>query len=194
MTVSRALLAGAALAGLAFVWGGGADWLVGHGFAAHMLRHSLIVTGIALAIAAALPAGWRRAVPPALAGAVIEFIAVWGWHLPALHRLAASHPAWFAAEQASFLIAGLLVWAGALHAAHPLIGAGALLLTSMHMTLLGALMVLSRADIYGGLHGTLADQQLGGLIMLGIGTPVYLIGGLWLTGLALTERNAAEPS
>jgi putative membrane protein len=54
------------------------------------------------------------------------------------------------------------------------------------------------ADLYAAFCGTPPDlfgQQLGGLLMLGIGTPIYLGGGLWLTALALRgadgEREAA---
>ena len=53
----------------------------------------------------------------------------------------------------------------------------------MHMTLLGAMLVLAPRDLYAELCGTAPDlsgQQIGGLLMLGIGTPVYLAGGLWL--------------
>ena len=76
----------------------------------------------------------------------------------------------------------------------PLAGAGGLLLTSMHMTLLGALLVLAPRDIYADICGTAPDlsgQQIGGMLMLAIGTPVYLIAGLWLTGQALQERRQA---
>jgi putative membrane protein len=61
------------------------------------------------------------------------------------------------------------------------------------MTLLGALLVLSNADLYAAFCGKPPDlfgQRLGGLLMLGIGTPIYLLGGLWLTGLTLRERTA----
>jgi putative membrane protein len=61
-----------------------------------------------------------------------------------------------------------------------------LLLTSMHMTLLGALLALSPRPLYPHLHGAagltpLADQQLGGAIMLLVGGVSYLLGGLALT-------------
>lgn len=65
-------------------------------------------------------------------------------------------------------------------------------MTSMHMTLLGALLVLAPRDIYAAICGTppdLSGQQIGGMLMLAIGTPVYLIAGLWLTGQALREKG-----
>ena len=67
-------------------------------------------------------------------------------------------------------------------------GAGVLglLLTSMHMTLLGALLALTPRPLYAHADGfsrltPLEDQHLGGAIMLLVGGASYLIGGLWLT-------------
>ena len=162
-------------------------------FPAHMLSHMTLVAVAAPLLVLAFPAAFDRLRVPALAGAVLEFLIVWGWHLPALHGAARLATGWHLAEQALFLAGGLAVWAGALRAREPLAGAGALLLTSMHMTLLGALLVLSGQDLYAAFCGTPPDlfgQRLGGLLMLGIGTPVYLIGGLWLTSLTLREGAA----
>lgn len=168
---------------------------LGH-FSAHMLRHMLVVAIASALIAAALPdLGARMPLSP-LAATLIEFLVVWGWHLPVLHDAArASTPA-YVVEQFLFLAAGLLVWASVLQPGRQLAGAGGLLLTSMHMTLLGALITLSPRLLYG-LHGegaaALADQQLGGMIMLAIGTPVYLIAGLALIASALRDdRHSGE--
>jgi putative membrane protein len=63
----------------------------------------------------------------------------------------------------------------------------------MHMTLLGALLILAPRDLYAAICGTAPDltgQQAGGMLMLAIGTPVYLLGGLLLTGRALAEEPA----
>ena len=62
----------------------------------------------------------------------------------------------------------------------------ALLLTAMHMTLLGALLGLTPRPLYQHMDGfsglsALDDQHLGGAIMLLIGGISYLLGGLWLT-------------
>jgi len=60
----------------------------------------------------------------------------------------------------------------------------------MHMTLLGALLTLAPRVLYvPGCVGSLGEQQLGGMMMLAIGTPIYLIAGLWLTGGALREGD-----
>ncbi len=161
-------------------------------FPAHMLRHIGLVAGVAPLAVLALPGLARRWAVPVLLAAAIEFAVIWAWHLPQLHAWAQGSAGAWLAEQLAFLAAGLAVWAGALCTRAPLVGAGGLFLTSMHMTLLGALLILAPHDLYAGAHGgagDLAGQQLGGLLMLGIGTPVYLLGAL-----ALAARVIREPS
>ncbi len=168
-----------------------ARWL-GAEFAAHMLRHMMLVAVIApLLVIGAPRLSDRLAISPLLAAAV-EFAVVWAWHLPGAHGLAFLSGPGFVAEQGSFLLAGVLVWAGCLRAPQPLAGAGGLLLTSMHMTLLGALLVLAPRDLYAEICGTAPDltgQQIGGLLMLAIGTPIYLVAGLMLTARALNPAQ-----
>jgi putative membrane protein len=184
----RGAVALIAVVTLAVAWLAPLERWIGAPFPAHMLAHMLLVAVAAPALVLALPQAFGRLRVPVLAGAILEFLIVWGWHLPALHGAARTDGNWYLLEQALFLGGGLAVWAGALRAAEPLAGAGSLLLTSMHMTLLGALLVLSSKDLYAAFCGTSPDvfgQRLGGLLMLGIGTPIYLVAGLWLTGLAL---------
>ncbi|ASP21306.1 cytochrome c oxidase caa3 assembly factor (Caa3_CtaG) [Antarctobacter heliothermus] len=166
-------------------------WL-GSDFPHHMLRHMGLVAVVAPLLVLGFPRATSFFAFSPLLGAVVEFVVVWGWHLPGLHALADGHTVWLIVEQGSFFLAGLLVWAGALRAAEPLAGAGGLLLTSMHMTLLGALIILAPRDLYAEICGRAPDldaQQIGGFIMLGIGTPVYLISGLLLTGKALKHQE-----
>lgn len=169
------------------------DWdVVLAPFPAHMLRHMALVSLAAPALVLALPSLTRIA-PPVVLAAALEFAVVWGAHLPALHGAAQGSPGLFALEQAAFLAVGVAVWASALPPGDLLPGAGALLLTSMHMTLLGALLILAPTDLYAEIcrrAPNLSGQQFGGVLMLAIGTPVYLAGGLWLTGTALRERPA----
>ena len=154
----------------------------GDPFARHMLRHMLLVAVIAPLLVVVLPTP-KRPIPDAtvLAATVAEFVVVWGWHLPLLHDLAQVATAVFLLEQASFLAVGYWLWRSALQTGSELAAVGALLLTSMHMTLLGALLVLAAEPLYHA-HGehvaTLAGQQIGGVLMLGIGTPVYLVVAL----------------
>ncbi|WP_033315494.1 cytochrome c oxidase assembly protein [Limimaricola hongkongensis] len=179
---------------LAAIWVAPVAMWLGSAFAGHMLRHMVLVALAAPLLVLGWPAMGRALALGPLAAAALEFIVIWSWHLPRAHGLAYRSDAGFVAEQASFLIAGLLVWSGCLRAAHPLAGAGGLLLTSMHMTLLGALLILAPRDLYAawcGLMPDLGGQQIGGMLMLGIGTPVYLVAGLLLTARAVKEREAA---
>lgn len=154
-------------------------------FADHMARHMSVVAVAAPLLAFGLRGTALPSVPPLLA-TLIELVVVWGWHLPAAHAAAQTSAAWFAAEQASYLTAGLVLWQAVLRPGRQLAGAGGMLLTSMHMTLLGALLILAARPLYPSpICGGPADQQMGGMIMLGIGTPIYLFAGLVLTARAL---------
>jgi len=183
---------------LAAVWLGPLPQLARQAFAAHMTMHMGVVAVaapvLALAIAGARLDPVRRA--PALfapiVASLVELLVVWGWHAPALHRLARHAPGGLVVEQGMFLLAGLLVWLSAVggdarqRAGRAGGGIVALLLTSMHMTLLGALLALPTRPLYPHTTGfagltPLQDQHLGGAIMLVVGGLVYLLGGLALT-------------
>ena len=149
-----------------------------------------------------------------------ELIVVWTWHAPVLHHFARSSTIGIVLEQGTFLVAGLWLWIAAVGGGERRStirakeeraasrnerlhdtergsrrGAGVvgLLLTSMHMTLLGALLALTPRPLYphlGGVFGLtpIEDQLLGGAIMLLVGGLAYLLGGLWLmAGLLRTD-------
>lgn len=167
------------------------DW-AGADFPHHMLRHMGLVAIVTPLLVLGFPNATRPFALSPLVGAAVEFVVVWGWHLPGLHGWADGGGVGLVFEQGSFAVAGLLVWAGALRAEQPLAGAGGVLLTSMHMTLLGALIILAPRDLYAEICGRVPDldaQQLGGLLMLGIGTPVYLVAGLVLVARALDDKR-----
>lgn len=189
---------------LLFAWAGPLPRLVAQSFAAHMWLHMLVV-GVAVPLIAAALAP-RLAVTSALALPIVvsllDFVVVWGWHAPALHHASRTEPLVLVAEQASFFTISLLVWlvalAGRDRGNAALGGAMALFFTSMHMTLLGALLGLAPRPLYEGHHGhdgwlglsPLADQQLGGVVMLAIGGVVYLCGGLILMARVLRRVPA----
>ena len=195
-------LAGALV--LLFAWAGPLPGLVPQSFAAHMWLHMLVV-GVAVPLIAAWLAP-RLAITSALALPIVvsllDFVVVWGWHAPALHHASRSLPLVLVAEQASFFAVSLLVWLAALSGRDrgnaAMGGAMALFFTSMHMTLLGALLGLSPRPLYQGHHGgdgwlglsPLADQQVGGVVMLAIGGVVYLAGGLVLMARVLRRAPA----
>jgi putative membrane protein len=185
---------------LAAVWLGPLPGLAPHLFAAHMAMHIAVVCVAAPLIAVGLAAsrfdpvdGWPLLFSP-LTASLVELVIVWGWHAPAPHEAARTMPAMLAVEQATFLAAGLLLWVAVLGGDRRTrreragVGILGLLLTSMHMTLLGVLLTLSPRVLYGhgvGVSAQLEDQRLGGLMMLIGGGTVYLIGGLMLLGWLL---------
>jgi putative membrane protein len=84
-----------------------------------------------------------------ISASVLELVIVWAWHAPALHQAARHGTTALVAEQGMFLLAGLFVrlstfggdaWRRGNRTAAGVVG---LLLTSMHMTLLGALLALT---------------------------------------------------
>lgn len=189
---------------LAIAWLGPLPRLAQHAFYAHMTMHMLVVAAAAPLLALGLAGGrfdpvrrWPAFFPP-VPISLLELLVVWAFHLPALHH-AASHGAGRLIEQGSFLACGLLIWTAAFGGSaaqrRERAGAGvaALLLTSMHMTLLGALIGLAPRPLYHHAgHATgmtaLEDQHLGGAVMLVAGGVVYLAGGLWLMAGLLREK------
>jgi putative membrane protein len=198
---------------LALAWGGAADWAFGPSFTAAMTVHMAVV-----AVAAPLLA-WSLAMrfphpsplwPGPIGASAVEFAVVWGWHLPLPHDAARHLPGIAVLEQASFLAAGLLLWLACLRRGPARQGAGilALLLTSMHMTLLGVLLTLAPRPLFSHGHGApgeamgelmgglvpdaLTDQAIGGVIMLLFGGATYLAGGVVLAA-RLLNRPAPLP-
>jgi putative membrane protein len=176
--------------------------LLGGAFSAHMTMHMGVVAvaapllAIGLAGGALDPVRWRPALFPPIPVSLVELGVVWTWHAPALHRAARHSAGLLALEQGSFLISGALVWLAALgggaaqRAQRRGAGIVALLLTSMHMTLLGALLALPTRALYahpGHAGHALEDQHLGGAIMLLVGGIAYLAGGLWLSAELLRQ-------
>ncbi|TVV75369.1 cytochrome c oxidase assembly protein [Sphingomonas solaris] len=191
------LAGGIALLPVGWIAAAGGFGMVGH-MAGHMIAVAVAAPLLAIGLrgTAGDPARRWPAIVTPLAMSVVELVVVWGWHLPALRRLADAAPALLALEQVMFATAGLLLWSAVLAAGQRMAGVGALLLTSMHMTLLGALIGLAPRPLYAmhGAHalGPLEDQQLGGVVMLMVGAANYFIGGLAiLAGLLSMRREAA---
>jgi putative membrane protein len=160
-------------------------------FSAHMAAHMLLVGLAAPLLALGLPFRPRWGALPI---SFVELVAVWAWHAPALHHASRHLPAVWVLEQAVFLGCAVALWSAALggqppvRRANAMEGITALLLTAMHMTVLGVLITLAPRLLYG--HGTLVDQQVGGAIMALAGGVSYLAGGL---GLAWDLLRAREP-
>lgn len=190
-----------ALAGvlLATGWAVAGQGMTGH-MAAHMIAVAVAAPCMAIGIAGtrADPALRLPRIVTPLAMGVVELGLVWSWHLPALRAAAAHVPLLLALEQASFLAAGVLLWSAVLAPGARAMGVGVLLLTSMHMTLLGALIGLAPRPLYPAMAhqapwglAPLADQQLAGVVMLLVGGAAYFLGGLGLLGTMLRREARA---
>ncbi len=213
----RALLILGALI-LAAIWMGPLPRLARTAFFAHMTMHMGVVAVAAPLLALGIAGGRldpvRRApglfaaVSTSILASLLELVVVWAWHAPVPHHLARQSAAGMAAEQGMFLAAGLLLWLSAFggdvsrsgnprNGSRTAAGVVGFLLTSMHMTLLGALLALAPRPVYAhavGLFGLtpLEDQQLGGAIMLLVGGISYLAGGLSLM-VGLLKGGALAP-
>ncbi|MGA1834447.1 MULTISPECIES: cytochrome c oxidase assembly protein [Rhizobium] len=178
-------------------------------FTIHMIAHMGVVAGAAPLVAISLsgtrfdfPARWPWFSP--IVASIMELVAVWVWHIPAFRAASESAPLIAALEQITFLVAGLALWLSCLGGVEAgrdgrrMAGAAGLLFTSMHMTLLGALLALSPRALYGDSEvsclgvplGPVVDQQAGGVIMLLVGAAVYLAGGV---SLLATTLNSGIP-
>ncbi len=185
--------------------------LASSAFYVHMIMHMGVVAVAAPLLAIGIGGGPMDPVKkfPQLFAPVpislLELVVVWAWHAPGLHQVARHSVLGVLAEQSMFLGCGLLLWLSAFggnvqsdanRAAAGVIG---LLLTMMHMVLLGALLALTPRALYvhgDSVHGDshngltpLEDQHLGGAIMLIGGGISYLVGGLWLS-VRLLRGNA----
>ena len=184
-------------------------------FSTHMIVHiglvALAAPVLVLGIAGTRfdPVARFAAWFPPIQVSMAEFLVVWGWHTPLLHHAARHSRVALVAEQSLFLITGLWLWFAVLGGAaeqrrqRAALGIIALLLTSIHMTLLGALLVLAPRALFGdhapaGLgefqlaSAALDDQHMGGTIMLIVGGISYLAGGLGLT-ITLLRSTAVQP-
>ena len=195
-------------------------------FSAHMLQHELLMVVAAPLLVAgrpdliyvwALPMNWRKRLGRFQHGAIItpvwrlltapitawllNGIALWTWHIPALFDATLSHGWIHAAQHISFLGTALLFWGILLHGhvGKRSYGAGILYLftTAIHTSILGALLTFASFPWYFIYQHTAAfwgvspleDQQLGGLIMWVPASVTYIIAGLWLLAGWIRESD-----
>ena len=167
----RALLI-AGLLVLALAWLGPLPGWATRSFSAHMTMHMSVVAVAAPLIALGLAGGRLDPMPRAPAlfapipASLLELVVVWAWHAPGLHHFARHTAGGMAIEQGMFLSCGLLVWLSAFggRATGGRIGAAiaGLLLTSMHMTLLGVLLGATTTYWAGRVLGSRALAYLSG--------------------------------
>lgn len=197
-----ALFAG--LIALALAWALPA--IEGPSFTRHMITHMTVVAiaapliGIGLSGTTLDPSERVPVLFSPVIASLLDLVVVWFWHVPTMRGVAETLPLAAVAEQASFLAAGLILWLACLGGGKDEAGRGAgafgLLVTSVHMTLLGALLALAPRSLYGTgdvtcfgvLLSASQDQQIGGVVMLLVGAAVYLAGGVWLLSRVLTIK------
>jgi putative membrane protein len=198
-------------------------------FSAHMAQHELLMVVAAplllvgrplVAFVWALPMGWRRAVGDWAAAApvraswglltlplvawTLHAIAIWLWHAPALFDATLRSEPIHTLQHLSFLGTGLLFWWAVLRGRSGRLGRPAAVLylftTSVHTTVLGALLTFSSRPWYS-LYGSsttawgltpVEDQQLAGLIMWVPAGVAYLIAALVIAASWLKEPEKTE--
>lgn len=156
---------------LALLWLGPFPELARWDFWAHMTLHMGVVAVAAPLLSLAIAGSrfdpvfrWPALFAP-IPASVAELILVWAWHAPGLHHFARGEPLGFVLEQGSFLSCGVWLWLSAFggdaarNSSRTGTGILGLLLTSMHMTLLGALLALSPRPLYR--HGEVAPASPG---------------------------------
>jgi putative membrane protein len=145
---------------------------------------------------------WHVLTQPATATA-LHLIALWAWHWPPLFQMALQSEAAHTAQHVSFLVTALLFWWTVLSvpAARkgPAPATMALFVTTLHTSLLGALLTFSHGYWYStapylasfcGLS-RIEDQQLAGLVMWIPAGLAYITAALFVLRSALQEP---EPS
>ena len=140
-------------------------------FSARVAQHMLLTLAAAPLIALGLPAVARRGpLTPACAFAAV----LWFWHLPRPYDAAFASDAVYWAMDLSLLAAALGLWAALLRpGVRPAAVLAAALLTSLQMSLLGALLSFAPQPLFQVHLATTApwgltplhDQQLGGALM-----------------------------
>ena len=193
-------------------------------FSAHMAQHELLMAAAApllilgrplVPFVWALPITWRRtvgdwaAVAPVrgtwdlltlpLVAWSLHGVAIWLWHVPSLFEATLRSDWVHTLQHMSFLGTGLLFWWALLRGGGGRVGRPAAVLylftTSLHTTILGALLTFSSRAWYPvyapataawGLT-PLEDQQLAGLIMWVPANLSYLIAALAIASAWLKE-------
>jgi putative membrane protein len=190
-------------------------------FSAHMIEHEIVMTAAAPLLVLARPGGtmmwalpqlarrmiglairtrlvshsWSMATAP-IAAAAIHAAAIWIWHIPSVFAAALAQEWLHWLQHLSFLASALLFWWAIFYrAGHRFLALGLLFATSIHTSLLGALLAFS-TRLWIPAQGTgaagwnmtaLDDQQLAGLIMWIPGGVAYLAAAIWLASVLIAD-------
>jgi putative membrane protein len=158
----------------------------------HMALHLVLLEAVPVAVLVA--AGRERLatvrIRPVAAGTAGTALVI-AWHVPGLFDAALADPVLHQGEHASFVVAGLLLWAPVLSPG--LSAAGALMflfVTRNVQMVLGNVFLWAPSPLYRD-SGSLHDQRLAGAIMLGEGLIAGIATGAWLFTRLLREESEA---
>lgn len=222
------LLLGATVLVLALVSPVGA--LSGDLLSVHMVQHLLLVVVAAPLVAAGdpgpailrtLPAGerprmvaaWRRSPRwmrrpggGTVVGGLGLAVALWAWHLPALHELAVQSWPVHVVEHTTLLVAAVTFWAGVVRRrARPRQVLLPVLLTSVVVVVaggtVGALLTFAGTELYGAYRpevwdvAALSDQRIAGLLLWVTGGPAFALAAAAavVRGIGADEDLASSP-
>jgi cytochrome c oxidase assembly factor CtaG len=195
-------------------------------FSAHMLQHEIMILISAPLISASHPGatclwalaprhrvhvgGWVHTVEKsafvrlftsALSAWLLETIALWVWHIPALYDATLSSDWIHAAQHLSFFLTAVLFWSALYGVGRSIMsyGAGTFYVfgAAAQCSALGALLTFSSVLWYPAYATTttrwgltpLQDQQLGGVIMWVPSSIVFIIIGLTLFARWISESD-----
>ena len=195
-------------------------------FSAHMLQHEILILVSAPLISAAHPAatclwafaprhrvnlgGWIHTaestwllifITRPLTAWLLEALALWVWHIPALYQATLTSDLIHAAQHLSFFVTAVLFWSALYGVGRSAMSYGAATVyvfgTAVHCSALGALLTFSTVLWYPAYVNTtkswgltaLQDQQLGGVIMWVPSAVVFIVIGLVLFARWLVESD-----
>jgi putative membrane protein len=181
--------------------------------AAHMWQHVLLLSVAAPALVLSFEWAWptsgswsRRPlrsqawVAAAAAAVVVQSVVTIAWHLPGPYQSAAAHLPVHMAEHLSFLGAGIALWWLLLGAGTRRPRAASLLVlfaANVPLQVLGFAMTMATTRWYPAYATSLADQQLAGAVMWGVGGSIAVLQAMalfaaWVAGAAEGETDGDD--
>src|SRR5690606_27164764 len=144
---------------------------------------------------------WAHGFSP-LGLSLLQAGVAWAWHTPAA-QLAARAETGLWLQQCTLLLAAVLLWVSVLGGdratRYERVGAGivALLMMSVHMTLLGGSLLIATSPYFGAdIAASLDDRRLGALLILAGAAVIYTVAGAlllaWLLKPGTSMREAAS--
>jgi putative membrane protein len=148
---------------------------------------------------------WRVLTAPLVAW-VLNGLAIWIWHMPALYDAAVGNEAIHTLQHAMFVGTSAFFWWGMLYGRYGRAGYGAavfyVFLTVVHTGILGAMVTFARTPLYptyaapaaANRIDQLVDQQRAGLLMwIPAGLVMTLLGlALFAAWLGESERRSIQ--